>query len=263
LDHFSGTGISYPHSRACPLIGWFFLGFTMTTTVYCDDRENDSYRNIILRCSFIDYIFLSYCVWQQGTCLFLPMIKKRINIKTLGGLRPLVQIRYPRVSMLFLLLIKWDSIVWFTITYNAHFQNKTTNKYSLFFKLVKQSRTCKGLFFFSFIANILTDFNIFPEWLAKWWVFSHCPNFTQKDETESMLSERNCTLKHIRFLNYKCLTKWSESLHALIWLFRLQACDVFTLLVIFFTNPKKKQIKSSHFWYLCEILQDVTFHFVR
>jgi hypothetical protein len=39
-----------PHSRACPLIGSFLLGFA-----YCDGREGESDRNIILRCSFIGY----------------------------------------------------------------------------------------------------------------------------------------------------------------------------------------------------------------
>jgi hypothetical protein len=38
------------HSRACPLIGSFLLGFT-----YCDGREMKSDRNIIFRCSFIGF----------------------------------------------------------------------------------------------------------------------------------------------------------------------------------------------------------------
>jgi hypothetical protein len=46
------TGISYPHSRACPLIGSFLLGFT-----YCDVRERESDRNITFRCSSIGYVF--------------------------------------------------------------------------------------------------------------------------------------------------------------------------------------------------------------
>jgi hypothetical protein len=101
------AGISYPHSRACPLIGSFLLGFT-----YCDETERESDKNIIFRCSFIGYFFPGFHIVVSGNVfLCLTMIQKRTNIKTLGnlintrGLRPLVQIRYPRVSMLFLLLI--------------------------------------------------------------------------------------------------------------------------------------------------------------
>jgi hypothetical protein len=89
------AGISYPYSRACPLIGSFLLGFT-----YCDGRERECDRNIIFRCSFIDYFFLGFHTVTTGNVfLCLSMIQNRKNIKTLGnlintkGLRPLVQIR--------------------------------------------------------------------------------------------------------------------------------------------------------------------------
>jgi hypothetical protein len=80
-----GTGISFPHSRACPLIGSFLLGFT-----YCDGIERDSDKNIIFRCSFIGYYFLRFYILTTGNVfLCLTMIQNRKNIKTLGnGLRP-------------------------------------------------------------------------------------------------------------------------------------------------------------------------------
>jgi hypothetical protein len=86
------AGISYPHCRACPLIGPFCLGFT-----YCDGGESESERNIIFRCSFIGSFF--HIVTSGNVFFFLTTIQKRKNIKTLGnliytrGLRPLVQIR--------------------------------------------------------------------------------------------------------------------------------------------------------------------------
>jgi hypothetical protein len=110
------AGISYPHSRACPLIGSVLLVFT-----YCDGRERESDRNIIFRCSFIGY-FLPGLTGNVFLCL--TMIQKRKNIKTFGnlintrGLRPLVQIRWPRVSMLFLLLTTWLFLCYFLITSN-------------------------------------------------------------------------------------------------------------------------------------------------
>jgi hypothetical protein len=92
---YHSLGISYPHSRACPLIGSFCQGFT-----YCDDRERDSDGNIIFRWSFIGYLFVGFhIVVSRNVFLCLTMIQKRKNIKTLvnliytRGLRPLVQIR--------------------------------------------------------------------------------------------------------------------------------------------------------------------------
>jgi hypothetical protein len=89
------AGISYPHSRACPLIGSFLLGFT-----YCDGRERESDRNVIFRCSFIGSFLPGFHIVTTGNVLLcLTMIQKRKNTKTLGnlsntrGLRPLVQIR--------------------------------------------------------------------------------------------------------------------------------------------------------------------------
>jgi hypothetical protein len=79
------AGISYPHSRACPLIGLFCPGFT-----YCDDRERDSDGNVIFRCSFFGYFFVGFQIVVSGN-VFLCLTK---NIKTLGdviytrGLRP-------------------------------------------------------------------------------------------------------------------------------------------------------------------------------
>jgi hypothetical protein len=106
------AGISYPHSRASPLIGSFLLGFT-----YCDERERESNRNINFRCSFIGYFFPGFhLLTTVNVFLCLTMIQKRKSIKTLGnlinirGLCPLVQIRQPRVSMLFLLHISWKII---------------------------------------------------------------------------------------------------------------------------------------------------------
>jgi hypothetical protein len=76
------AGISYPHSRACQLIGSFCLGFT-----FCDDKERDSYGNIIFRCSFIGYSFVGFHIVVSGNVfLCLTMIQKRKNIKTLGNL---------------------------------------------------------------------------------------------------------------------------------------------------------------------------------
>jgi hypothetical protein len=76
------AGISYPHSRACPLIGSCLLGFT-----YCDGRESESDRNIIFRCSFIGYSFPGFhVVTTENVFLCLTMIQKRKNIKTLGNL---------------------------------------------------------------------------------------------------------------------------------------------------------------------------------
>jgi hypothetical protein len=87
------AGISYPYSRACPLIGSFLLGFT-----YCDCRERKSGRIIIFRCSFIGYFFMGFHIVATGNVfLCLTMIQIRKNIKTLGnlintrGLCPLVQ----------------------------------------------------------------------------------------------------------------------------------------------------------------------------
>jgi hypothetical protein len=58
------TGV--PHSRACPLIGSFLLGFT-----YCDGRERESDRNIIFRCSFIGSFFLGlYSVKKERVLMF-------------------------------------------------------------------------------------------------------------------------------------------------------------------------------------------------
>jgi hypothetical protein len=67
--------ISYPHSRACPLIGSFLLGFT-----YCDGRERESDRNIILRCSFIVLFLRGFILWQQGTCFYVCLWYKRERI---------------------------------------------------------------------------------------------------------------------------------------------------------------------------------------
>jgi hypothetical protein len=56
------AGISYPHSRACPLIGSFLMGLT-----YCDDREKENDGNISFRCLFIGYFFLgkSFKSWSK------------------------------------------------------------------------------------------------------------------------------------------------------------------------------------------------------
>jgi hypothetical protein len=76
------AGISYPHSRACPLIGSCLLGFT-----YCDGRERESDRNIIFRCSFIGSILPGFHIVTTGNVfLCLTMIQKRKNTKTLGNL---------------------------------------------------------------------------------------------------------------------------------------------------------------------------------
>jgi hypothetical protein len=75
------AGISYPHSRACPLIGSFCPGFT-----YGDDREMDSDGNVIFRCSFIGNFFVGFHIVASGNVILcLTMIQKRKNIKTLGN----------------------------------------------------------------------------------------------------------------------------------------------------------------------------------
>jgi hypothetical protein len=69
------AGISYQHSRACPLIGSFLVGFT-----YLDGRERES-------CSSTDYFFLRFHIVTTGNVfLCLTMIQKKKNIKTLGNL---------------------------------------------------------------------------------------------------------------------------------------------------------------------------------
>jgi hypothetical protein len=76
------AGISYPHSRECPLICSFLLGFT-----YCDGRERESDRIIIFRCSFICFFLPGFHIVTTGNVfLCLTMIQKRKNIKTLGNL---------------------------------------------------------------------------------------------------------------------------------------------------------------------------------
>jgi hypothetical protein len=96
------AGISYPHSRACPLIGSFLLGLLIVTAdkgkaieiLYSDVRSLVSF-------------FWGFILWHLGTCFYVW--QKRKNIKTLDNLiyiqrlHPPVQIRLPRVSMLFLL----------------------------------------------------------------------------------------------------------------------------------------------------------------
>jgi hypothetical protein len=70
------AGISNPHSRACPSISSFLLGFT-----YCDDSEREIDRNIIFRCSFIGYFYLGFHIVTTGKAfLCLTMIQKRKNI---------------------------------------------------------------------------------------------------------------------------------------------------------------------------------------
>jgi hypothetical protein len=61
------AGISYPHSRACPMIGSFLLRFT-----YCDNRVRDRDSNIIFRCSFIGYFFsgVLYCDNRDRVSVF-------------------------------------------------------------------------------------------------------------------------------------------------------------------------------------------------
>jgi hypothetical protein len=66
------AGISYPHSRACPLIGSFLLGFT-----YCDGRERESDRNVISRCSFIGSFLPGFHIVIQGTCFYVWLWYKR------------------------------------------------------------------------------------------------------------------------------------------------------------------------------------------
>jgi hypothetical protein len=71
------AGISYPHCRACPLIGSFLLGFT-----YCDGRQSESDKNIIFRCSFIGSFLPGFQIVTTGNeFLCLTMIQKRNNIK--------------------------------------------------------------------------------------------------------------------------------------------------------------------------------------
>jgi hypothetical protein len=73
---------SYPHSRACPLIGSFLLEFT-----YCDGKERENDRSIIFRCSFIGYFFLWIYILTSGNMvLYLTMVQKRKGIETLGNL---------------------------------------------------------------------------------------------------------------------------------------------------------------------------------
>jgi hypothetical protein len=67
------TGISYPHSKACPLIGSFFLGFT-----YFDRRERENDRNIIFRCSFIGNFYLGFHIVTTGN-VFLCLSKEHQN----------------------------------------------------------------------------------------------------------------------------------------------------------------------------------------
>jgi hypothetical protein len=88
------AGISYLHSRACPLIGSILLGFT-----YCDGSERESYSNITFKCSFIGYFFLGFHIATTGTVsLCLTMIKKKEHQNT-----------RPRVSMLSLSLsLSWS-----------------------------------------------------------------------------------------------------------------------------------------------------------
>jgi hypothetical protein len=66
------AGISYPHYRACSLIGSFLLGFTS-----CHGRETESDRNTIFRCSFICYFFWGFILWLQGTCFYVWLWYKR------------------------------------------------------------------------------------------------------------------------------------------------------------------------------------------
>jgi hypothetical protein len=76
------AGISYPHSRTCPLIGSFLLGFT-----YCDGRERKSDRNVIFRCSFIGSFLPGFHIVTTGNVLLcLTMIQKRKDTKTLSNL---------------------------------------------------------------------------------------------------------------------------------------------------------------------------------
>jgi hypothetical protein len=61
---------------------------------YCDDREKNNDRKVILSCSYIGYFFLGFhtVTAENVFFLFLHMIKKRKTIKTLGFLIPTIEL---------------------------------------------------------------------------------------------------------------------------------------------------------------------------
>jgi hypothetical protein len=72
------AGISYPHSRACPLIGSFCWGLLIVTT------ENG--KAIEISYSLVPF-FVGFHIMTTGNVfLCLTMIQKRKNIKTLDNL---------------------------------------------------------------------------------------------------------------------------------------------------------------------------------
>jgi hypothetical protein len=94
--HIHAQCVSYPHSRACPLIGSFLLGLT-----YCDGRERESDRNVILRCSFMGSFLPGFNIVTTGNVLLcLIMIQKRKNTKTHGNLINTRGLRPPRTNQI-------------------------------------------------------------------------------------------------------------------------------------------------------------------
>jgi hypothetical protein len=80
--------------------------------------------------SLVSYLFLGFHIVTTGNVfLCLTMIQKRKNIKTLGnlinthGLRPLVQIRWPRVSMLFIIDESIYITLWWSFTLSFQMLN--------------------------------------------------------------------------------------------------------------------------------------------
>jgi hypothetical protein len=66
------VGISYPHSRACPLIGSFLLGFK-----YCDGTERESAEMSYSDVRSLVHFCRGFILWQQGTCFYVWLWYKR------------------------------------------------------------------------------------------------------------------------------------------------------------------------------------------
>jgi hypothetical protein len=64
-----------------------FIFFFFFLCSYCDDRERDNDRKVIFRCLYIGNFFEGLNNVTTGNVfLFLPMIRKIKNIKSLGNL---------------------------------------------------------------------------------------------------------------------------------------------------------------------------------
>jgi hypothetical protein len=69
------AGIKYPLARVCPLIGSFCLGFT-----YCEDRERNSDRNIIVH--WLLFSGVSYCDNRERVFMFYYDTKEKEHQNT-------------------------------------------------------------------------------------------------------------------------------------------------------------------------------------